>query len=322
MRLSPHRSRTWLARFVAVLTLGLAVSLALTGSAAAQPSFFAAIPNPIGVVYAPSHVLVTTYCTVGTAVTKPVFAIDPQGDVSVFADVPAGAPGCTEDYITVSPGGLPHWPANRAYVEAGANVYEIDPNGNVSLFITSGCGVTHNSITFDEIGLFGYRMLVTCNTGPTIAVDHDGTITPVGSFPAGVEGTDVAPLTFGAAGGYLFAAQESTGNVYAMSPAGTVITFGNYPFAEAVRFIPTNVCEFAGTNGAFFAAIFPTHIDKYPQSDFTAFGGNAVVTSEFALSLGLLTPAGGAATPLQPATGPIEGSGFVDFSRGCRFNKK
>src|ERR671937_566477 len=180
-------------------------------------------------------------------------------------------------------------------------------------------GLRHTSVfgAFVEIGLFGYRMLVTCNTGQTIAVDHDGTITPVGSYPAGVEGTDVAPLTFGAYGGHLFAAQESTGNVYEMSPAGAVTTVGSYPGAEAVRFIPTNVCEFAGTNGAFFVAIFPIQIDKYPQGDFTAFGGNAIVTSEFGGGLGLLTPAGGPATFLQPSTGQIEGSGFVDFSRGC-----
>jgi hypothetical protein len=249
MRASRKRLRVKLGT-VAMFVLAVA---SLAPPASASPSSFAAFDSPIAVAYAPHHILVTNYCD-----PHGIYSLDHQGNVSLFAPLPDQG-GCVEVYLTVSPGGIPNWPANRIYANgATGTIYEITPGRVVTTFSQlPACALTHNAVTFDDQGLFGHVLLATCSTGEIYTVARDGTPTLLATIPDLIEGPDVAPLSFGTYGGDLFVTSEVTGNVYAVSPAGVVTLVATWPGAEGINFIPTNVCHF-GSAGSYFRANFPT----------------------------------------------------------------
>jgi len=109
-------------------------------------------------------------------------------------------------------------------------------------------------------------------------------------------------------------ASETTSTVFAVSSSGVVSTVATWPSAESVHFIPSTVCSFGTSGGAFFTAIFSTHITKFPPTDFTGLGGSALVTSEFGGGIGLLTSSGGSVSvsTFQTNIGQHEGSALVD----------
>jgi hypothetical protein len=94
-------------------------------------------------------------------------------------------------------------------IEPGARpgIVTISPQGRARRFASLPPGRFPSGIAFDSTGRFGHRLLVT-------AVDA----------PAVEGGIAVAPETFGRFGGDLIAADETSGRVYAVDPAGTVIT--------------------------------------------------------------------------------------------------
>ncbi|HEX9244677.1 MAG TPA: hypothetical protein VGA35_00830 [bacterium] len=260
--------------------------------------------------------------------------------MSEFATLPSvtGAPVCREIYLTVSPGGLPKWPANEIFAnDSTGTIFKIDQNRNVSTFSQLPvCGLEHNALTFDTEGLFGHVLLATCATGHIYKVDRDGSstlLTLVSETPPfAIEGPYVAPLSFPQYGGDLFVTNEFSGHIVAVAPAGTFTVVQTWPGAEGVNFIPTNVCEFGGSGGAYFRADFTNGaILTSPARDFAGLGGAGLIRSE---PVGF-TPGAGEAVLDCPSTGActvtpfgqdvgiqIEGATFVDFSPGCRFNKK
>src|SRR5439155_1018493 len=108
-----------------------------------------------------------------------------------------------------------------------------------------------------------------------------------------MEGPAIPPLSFGPYGGQILVADEFSGSVHAIDNNGNVSydIFSNYG-AEAVLVIPWVPCTFCSEGGAYFQAIenFQTgNVYQYPLTDFTALGGNILVTSEFGAGTLLIT---------------------------------
>jgi len=313
------------AKKLAALAAGLCclVLAALAGSASASnPSVFASVTQPIGVAAAPGQLIVSEYCT------GDLDSITDTGVVSHFASIhgyPVGT--CIEMYLAISPG-LGGFAPNDIYVTQGNLVWKIPPSGSPvpsSPFVTlpadpsgNACGTgTHSGITFDEVGTFGFDMIVTCNNGDVWKVDNLGNPTFVASTGTFLEGPAIPPLSFGALGGQILAADENSGNVFAISNSGAVTT--PFPFtvtgAESVHVVPPNPCSFGASNGALFSAMYQDNaIWKWPPSDLSGLGGDILVTSEGGGGIALVTPSGGSYVMSQfsSETNQHEGSALVD----------
>jgi hypothetical protein len=103
----------------------------------------------------------------------------------------------------------------------------ISPQGRARRFASLPPGRFLSGIAFDATGRFGHRLLVTAGSGgrtTVFGIGCDGRLsTIVAGAPAVEGGITVAPATFGRYGGDLIAADESSGRVYAVDPAGQVI---------------------------------------------------------------------------------------------------
>lgn len=318
---------------VAMLAVGLLVTGTYSGPASAgTPSVFVSFDDSdfpfciqagffcagTGVAATLDKLLVTQpFCSD----PRRVVSITSSGNVTVFATLPPlGVDGCREEYIGISPG-LGGFPAGYVYVTQGPNILKITPDGtSVTPFVTiPSLGPSHTGITFDRVGTFGNDMIVTGFDGQVWRVNSSAgatlvaTVPPVGNVSSLIEGPEVAPLTFEPYGGHVLVASESTSRVFAVSPSGAVSTVASWPDAEGVYFISPGGCSFGASNGAFFTVAFPTHIAKFPPSDFTGLGGSALVTSEGGGGIGLLTSTGGGVTvsTFHPSVGNQEGSAFV-----------
>jgi hypothetical protein len=277
---------------------------------AATPSFFTSVNDVIGVAASGNRLYVTQYC----GDPRDLLTIDSAGHASVLARLPDRGGGCYEDYLAISPG-LGGYPANYIYVVQGPNIIQVSPSGgSVTHFATiASLPETHNGITFDQVGTFGYAMIITGSTGEVWRVSSSGAKTLVANAPSGMEGPVVAPLSFAPYGGQIIAASELLGRVYAISPAGAVATVAMVNDAESVHVVPNSVCNFGNSGGAFFSAMFPTHMAKFPAADFAGMGGSLLVTSE-AGGIWSLSSVGGSIvqTVFNGNIGQHEGSAFVD----------
>src|SRR5256885_2192302 len=83
-------------------------------------------------------------------------------------------------------------------------------------------------IAFDSTGRFGHGRLVTAGSGgrtTVFGIGCDGRLSVIAAGAPAVEGgITVAPAAFGRFGGDLIAADEASGRVYAVDPAGQVAT--------------------------------------------------------------------------------------------------
>jgi hypothetical protein len=113
----------------------------------------------------------------------------------LFAPAYHSNPGL-EAYIALP---APHHPgcslgAGSLYairLQRGRGVTRVTPSGRVSRFATITAAGLINGITFDEVGAFGYRLLVTINHGSTTtldAVDCHGEVKPITRAAPKVEG--------------------------------------------------------------------------------------------------------------------------------------
>lgn len=275
------------------------------------PTPFASVPGPIGVAASPAQLIVSEYCT------GVLDRLDDLGNVSLFASIPGYPVGtCIEMYLAISPG-LGTWAANDIYATQGAQVWKIAPDGSsVTAFATvPNCGVTHSGITFDHVGTFGFDMIVTCNNGNVYRVDPAGVPTFVASTGTFLEGPDIPAVTFGPLGGQIWAADENSSTVWAISNGGAVTPAVSYPTAESVHVIPPNPCSFGSSNGALFSAMFADNqIWSWPPSDLAGLGGNVLVTSESGGGIGLVTFNGTSyvTSTFSGETNQHEGSAIVD----------
>lgn len=113
----------------------------------------------------------------------------------------------------------------------GRGISRVSPGGQVSRFAAISAPGLINGITFDEVGRFGYRLLVTTNHGSTTtldAVDCHGRVTTVTRNAPRVEGgIAVAPRTFGRFAGDLVAPDELSGRIFALTPQGRAVLVAN-----------------------------------------------------------------------------------------------
>ena len=114
-------------------------------------------------------------------------------------------------------------------IQPGARpaVITISTRGQARLFASLPAGRALSGIAFDGTGRFGHRLLVTAEAGGKTAVfgvGCDGRVSTVAAGGPPMEGgAVVAPASFGKFGGYLIAPNETSGRVYAMSPAGKFV---------------------------------------------------------------------------------------------------
>ncbi|MBK6425374.1 MAG: hypothetical protein IPF82_03985 [Blastocatellia bacterium] len=202
-------SKRILARCAAVLlVVGVGTLVAFAGN----PTMFLPIDGPIGIAASPERILVMTFCDD----PRQIMQVDGAGVVTPFATLPPREPGCLEDDIHFS-SGLGGWPAGYVFATQGTYIYKISPDGAfVSLFAMIPTAVS--GLVFDKVGSFGYDMIVIGGYS-VYRVTPAGTVTMLGGFNERVEGPDVAPMSFGPYGGFLFAGANS-GYVMAMAPTG------------------------------------------------------------------------------------------------------
>jgi hypothetical protein len=291
---------------------------------AGNPSSFAPVTQPIGIA-ASSLFLFVTQLAPGTSPSQ-VLSVDSFGVSRVFATLFTNTAGA-EEYIAISPG-LGGFPGNFIYVTQGTRIVQVPPftGSPVTVFATiPSLPASHNGITFDHVGTFGFDMIIVAgNTPPTgevWKVDSAGTKTLIATVPGTpiLESPEVAPMSFAPYGGQIIAASEDAGGgtVFAISNTGTVSTVTTWPTAEAIRFIPPKTCSFGTTGASFFDTQYSLNeIIKFPQTDFAGLGGSALVTSESAGTIGLLTSSGGSivSSTFQTGLQQQEGSAFVDCS--------
>ena len=107
-------------------------------------------------------------------------------------------------------------------------VVMISPQGAARRFASLPPGRFLSGIAFDSTGRFGHRLLVTAGSGgrtTVFGIGCDGRLSTIAAGAPAVEGgIAVAPAAFGRFGGDLIAADETSGRVYAVDPAGQVIT--------------------------------------------------------------------------------------------------
>jgi hypothetical protein len=151
-------------------------------------------------------------------------ALSPAGAAAGFANR-YRSPGGGEPYIALSPGGC--FGRGTVYaleVVGRASVVAIGAGGRVRRFATIFAPGLLNGITFDTVGRFGRRLLVTVNKGTHTTVEAiacNGRVTRLTRNAPRVEGgIAVAPMSFGRFGGDLIAPDEISGRVYAIAPGG------------------------------------------------------------------------------------------------------
>ena len=313
-----NRFRRWTERFgrifLAAAAAGASVSIpnVAMGDLPVAELFFASVTEPIGVAVSPGELLVTRpWC----GNPRQIVSIGPTGVVSPFATLPSVPEGaCREEYIAIAPAAadflntkavadplVPNrvftpnesgFSSGFVYVTQGAKIIKIAPDGSAQTTFTtlSPCGDSHTGITFDRVGSFGYRLIATCNNGNVWAVDKSGTASAIGTIDAAgpFEGPDVAPNGgFSSVNGQLLVASENAGKVFAVSSAGVTSPVATINTAEGAAVIPSTVCSFGSSGGAYFSAVFapPGSISKVPKSAFTGLSGALVRTESGATAL-------------------------------------
>jgi hypothetical protein len=206
------------------------------------------------------------------------------GNVQKFGAPIAGFLG--ENYVTASLG-VGAWGAQRdVYVgsEATNQVYRIRNDGSATGLFASLAGEgSIRSIAFDPYGLYGGDMVVATRSGHVYRVDSAGSSSLLASTGEDTEGIGFAPQQFGSfAKGTLFVASESSGSIRAVTPSGVLTTIAAVGGAEMLSFVPLNLGGSGDPVEGFYSASFPTKVVKAAASDFTAYKGDIVVTSETA----------------------------------------
>jgi hypothetical protein len=143
-------------------------------------------------------------------------------------------------------------------------VIAIDRNGTAHRFADLPMGARPNGITFDSVGRFGYRLLVSSaqHGGTTVlAVDCRGTLSTITAHAPVIEGgVVVAPASFGSFGGDFIAPDEGSGRIFAIAPNGrtTLVARSYLPSGpdtgvESAGFVPNS---FSSRGMAFLADRF------------------------------------------------------------------
>lgn len=193
-----------------------------------------------------------------------LYLVDPLGAVTPFAQGPDGYADDkgAEAYLTVVPklpagatsGAACTWQQGDVYVlrlHAPLGLTKVDIHGVKSAFASIPNVAGLSGITFDSVGTFGYRLVVTAGisggkSSEVAAIDCAGKVSVITRAAPVVEGgIEVAPKTFGSFGGMLIAPDELSGNIYAVGADGksqrvaaSGLPKGSDIGVEAVGFVP------------------------------------------------------------------------------------
>src|SRR5215831_14429811 len=275
--------------------------LALTGV------FYAANPT---VFVSPGH---GTHDPISPAVTQTQFfvsqyetpvvnTVDCGGNGTLFGLLPIGSQ-LIEKYMAIAPAesAAAGFTPGDLFATLQQTVQKATPP--VGIFtqfadwsgVDGGCpGTDHSAITFDKVGTFNNRMIITCETGRVFTIDnlpggphifHLADTTTPQHGPTFIEGPAVLPSAFGPLGGQIMVADDQFHQLYTIDNAGNVnynpFGFPNGTFygAEQVLVIPQFPCTYCGF-ALFTASAVQDRITAYPASDFAGLGGDILVTSE------------------------------------------
>ncbi|MEO7727410.1 MAG: PEP-CTERM sorting domain-containing protein [Burkholderiales bacterium] len=205
------------------------------------------------------------------------------GGVTTFgAPVAAFAGG--ETYVSSSLGIGGFGPRDvYAGNQSSSVVYRFANDGSSQgAFVTAGISGSIRSIAFDPFGLYGNNMIVATNSGNVYQVNSAGTASLLASVGADTEGLSFAPQNFGPyAAGTLFVASEGLSSLLAVTPGGVVTSvISGLSVPEMVSFVPLNIGQSGNPVEGFYAASYPTNIQKAAAADFIPYIGHAIVTGE------------------------------------------
>ncbi len=278
--------------------LTIVALLALTGVFyAANPSIFVPPGNgvfrPISPAVDPTHFYVSQY------ENGDIKSVDCNGFGTLFGTLPIGQV-LIEKYMAFAPANaVPPFTPGDLFATLQQKVYRATPPSGVFMpfadwsAVDGGCpGADHSSITFDKVGTFGNKMIITCESGRLFTVDGSGVVTHLADTTTPqhgltfIEGPAVLPSSFGPLGGQIMVADDQASQLYTIDNLGNVnynpfgFPDGTFYGAEQILVIPQFPCTYCGDRAFFTASAVNDMITSYPKSDFAGLGGDILVTSE------------------------------------------
>lgn len=272
----------------------VAIALALTS---ANPALaityapFTAPPSPgsVGFTYA-GNKFVGSIAGNGTGLLYQSDLLG--GNVQIFAPTVnlANAPS-TEHYVSASPtiGG---WTGGEIYVADGSDIVHISNNGATSNTFVAGLSGEVRGIAFDLSGGYGNNMLVTTTSGNVYRITPAASVSLVANVQlagnsVSLEGLDIAPAGFGAFGGQLFVASETSNAVFAVSSGGVVTKLTNGSLgdittlsAEELTFVPLNLGASGSPLEGLYSGNYAPNVLFANGGQFAGMQGDMILTGE------------------------------------------
>jgi hypothetical protein len=173
----------------------------------------------------------------------------------------------------------------------GNQISYVPASGPPVAFGNTGNSENIRQIFFDPGSSFGGKMLVTTSSGRIYSFDSVGHPTLIASVGEDTEGMDIASAAYGKYAGDLLVSSETSGNIRAVAPNGTVTVLKDatgaplsIAEAETVSVVPENLGSSGNPIEGFYVANYPTDVQFSPAADFSGLQGDAIVTSEFSSS--------------------------------------
>ena len=213
-----------------------------------------------------------------------LYLLDRSGVVRPFARGRSGYSTARgpEPYITVAgravnPGSGCSFRSDTTFAiepSQSPGVISVDGHGRAHRFADLPSGARPNGISFDSVGRFGHRLLVSSahQGGTTVfALDCRGTLSTITANAPVIEGgMMVAPASFGSFGGDLIAPDEGSGRVFAVTPKGRTTLVARSPLpsgqdigVESAGFVPKSF----GRRGMAFLADRLSRGNPHPGTD-------------------------------------------------------
>jgi hypothetical protein len=188
------------------------------------------------------------------------------------------------EHVVTSSLGLGGFPLHDIYVAAGNGILYITNDGSKSSMFCTGLSGPVRGMLFDGVGTFGHELLVTTNGGDLYRVNSAGRATLVASIGDDIEGMDIAPFGagFGAFDGKLIVAGERSGLIQAVNQNGeiTIVTENRFDTPERASFVPLNLGASGSSLEGLYAANYPRNVLKGDATQFAAYKGDLIVTTE------------------------------------------
>lgn len=235
-----------------------------------------------------------------------------------FRSGPSGAPltplaamprQVEETRCVVSLGGH-GYPARTIFCHSPTNrIYRMDLDGrHLSLLaVIPHMPRSDGAITFDQVGRFGYRLLVATGRsgagnapgGSVFTVSPGGSIRLIGRYraPGGVDEIAVAPARFGSVAGQVLLPVDAGphGSLLAMDPAGHVRTLASLPDGpNPITVLSPGLTPRAGTArpGLYVTDTTSHLVYRIPAAALQPYRGDVLVGSELKADFWVIAPQG------------------------------